>query len=184
MVRIAALVSGLILSQYAVAADWKVVQPESRIGFVATYDEIPFQATFNSFEARIRFSPNHLDEAAFDVRIDMSSVDSDSPDRDEGMKQAEWFAVDQYPEAVFHAERFEHLADNHYKAVGELTVKGNSRDIEVPFTWEPQAGGGAWLTAHASLQRGDFDIGSGEWAEDDTIGFDVSVDARLQLEPR
>lgn len=181
MIRTAVLVLGSILSQLALAADWEVVQPESRIGFVATYDDIPFQASFESFQARIRFSPENLDDSSFDVHIDTTSLDSESPDRDEGMKQAEWFAVDEYPEARFHAEQFEHISDNHYKAIGELTVKGISRKIEVPFTWEPQVDGNAWMTAQASLKRGDFDIGTGEWAKDETIGFDVSVNARLQL---
>jgi polyisoprenoid-binding protein YceI len=181
--RIIALVSGLALFQCALASDWKV-DSGSRIGFVATYDSIPFQAWFKSFDARIRFSPNQLDDSSFDVRIATSSLDSDSPDRDEGMKQAEWFAVDKYPQARFQATHFEWVAENRYRAIGTLTVKGVSKDVDVLFAWEPQPGGNVWLNAQARLKRGDFDIGTGEWAQDDTIGYDVGVNASLKLAPR
>lgn len=181
MIRIALLVSGLLLAQAAAAAEWKVVEPDSRIGFVATYDSIPFQVWFKSYDASIRFSPDNLGESSFDVRIRTASVDSNSPDRDDGMKQREWLAVDKYPEARFHAERFEKINDDHYKAIGELTIKGISKDVEVNFEWQTRPGGKAWMNAQARLKRGDFNIGTGEWAKDETIGFDVAVNADLEL---
>ncbi|MGA8260342.1 MAG: YceI family protein [Arenicellales bacterium] len=181
--RIIALVTGLVLCHGAFAADWKV-EDGSQIGFVATYDRIPFQAWFKSFDAHIRFSPDRLDDSSFDVRIATSSLDSDSPDRDEGMKQPAWFAVDKYPEARFQATHFESVAENRYRAMGTLTLKGVSKNVDVLFAWEPQPGGKVWLNANARLERGDFDIGTGEWAHDDTIGFDVGVNASLKLAPR
>jgi len=181
MIRTALLLSGLLLTQIATAAEWKVLEPDSRIGFVATYDSIPFQAWFKSYDATIRFSPDKLDESSFDVRIRTASVDSDSPDRDDGMRQREWLAVDKYPEARYHAERFEKITDNHYTAIGKLTVKGISRDVAVNFEWQPQPGGKAWMNAQARLKRGDFNIGTGEWARDETIGFDIAVNASLEL---
>lgn len=183
MTRILALVSGLLLFQYAYAADWKV-EAGSEISFVTTYDRIPFQTWFKSFQARIRFSPDELDDSFFDVRIDTSSLDSDSPDRDEGMKQAEWLAVDEFPHARFQATRFEKIAGDRYLALGMLTLKGISRKVDVMFAWVPQPGGRVWLNAQAHLKRGAFDIGSGQWAKDDTIGFDVGVSASLRLAPR
>lgn len=183
IIWVPALLAGWFTALPALAADWKTVESDSRIGFVATYEETPFNAWFRSFDARIRFDPDALDNAAFDVRMDVTSVDSNSPDRDEGMKQEEWLAAGEYPEARFHAERFERIAEGRYRAVGELALKGVSRTIEVPFTWE-QSGDEALLTVEAEVERGDFSIGTGEWAGDDTIGFTVTIQARLKLTRR
>lgn len=183
--RLAVLVSGLATAACAVAGDeWKVVEADSHIGFIATYDDIPFEARFGSFDARITFSPDGLAESSFDVRIDVSSLHSNSVDRDEGMKEEEWFAVEAHSVARFQAGRFERVSGNRYEAIGELSLKGVTRTIEVPFTWEPRSSGGAVLTAETVLRRGDFDIGTGEWSEDDIIGFDVTVTARLVLTRR
>ena len=43
MIKTALVLSGLLLAQTAAASDWKVVESDSRIGFGATYDSIPFQ---------------------------------------------------------------------------------------------------------------------------------------------
>lgn len=163
------------------AEEWNVVRSDSHVGFVATYDDIPFEARFNDFQAQIRFSPGELDNAVFDIRIDVSSLDSNSADRDDGMKQAEWFATEEHSVARFRADRFEQISENRYRAIGALSLKDTNNTIEVPFTWEPQPSGGAVITAETVLQRGDFNIGTGEWAEDDIIGFDVTVKARLVL---
>jgi len=180
MMRLVALLTVLAAAAPLQAADWRVVESESRIGFVATYEDTPFQARFRSFDADIRFQPGALDDAEFDVRIDVTSVDSDSPDRDEGMKSEQWLAAGDHPEARFHAERFERISESRFKALGELRLKGTTSSLAVPFTWE-QSGNEALLTARAKVRRGVFNIGSGEWAEDDTVGFSVTIEARLEL---
>lgn len=179
-ILIAVVLYGLSPAKGALAAEWNVASPDSYIGFVAAYDDIPFEARFRSFEAEIEFSADDLDSASFDVHIETDSLDSNSPDRDSGMKEQEWFATGKFPAARFQATRFERISDKQYQAIGQLTVKDVSRTIEVPFTWE-QSGDEATLTAETRLKRGDFNIGTGEWAEDDIIGFDVVVKARLNL---
>lgn len=175
-----ALLSGLSLAKLSVAAEWNVAHSDSYIAFVATYDDIPFEARFESFKAEIEFSPDDLDGASFDVHIDTDSMDSNSPDRDNGMKEQEWFDTGNYPAARFQAARFERISEGRYQAIGELTVKDVSRTIEVSFTWD-QSGDRATLAAETRLKRGDFSIGTGEWAQDDIIGFDVVVKANLNL---
>jgi len=183
MTRAILFLAALLIVTPAQAAEWRLVAPESRIGFVATYEDVAFDAWFRSFEAAIRFAPDALDQAVFDIRIDVSSVDSASPDRDAGMKQPEWLAAESHPEARFHAERFERRADGRFTALGRLDLKGTTRAIEVPFTWE-RSGGKAVITAETGVRRGQFGIGTGEWADDDTIGFEVTIRARLALERR
>ena len=164
----------------AQAADWQVDTDASRVGFVATYDGIPFEARFERFTADIRFDPERLSASRFDVRMDISSVNSDSVDRDEGMLDAEWFDSSEHPTASFTADRFRALGDGRFEAQGQLTIKGISREIVLPFTWQA-SGKTAQLTAETSVKRLDFDIGIGEWKTDGTIGFDVTAQADLKL---
>lgn len=181
MYQVMLLIIGLMMAAGAAADEWEVVHPDSYIGFVATYDDIPFDARFEVFEADIRFDPDDLGNAAFDIRIDVGSVNSNSVDRDKGMQQEEWFAVDAHPIARFRTSGFEKLSAERYKVIGTLELKGVRRNVEIPFEWQKQPNGGVILRAATTLQRGDFNIGSGEWAEDDTIGFAVEVEATLKL---
>lgn len=183
MIRNAALLAAWLAAAPALAAEWRAADSGSRIGFVATYEDIAFEAWFRAFDAKIRFDPDAPADASFDIRIDVTSVDSNSPDRDEGMKREEWLAAGRHPEARFLAERVERLSGNRFLATGPLSLKDTSRTIEVPFTWE-QSGKEAILTAETEVQRTGFDIGTGDWAEDDIIGFTVTIKARLALTRR
>jgi len=164
----------------ASAADWKVDMKQSRLGFVATYEKTPFEAWFRRYDALIRFDPAALKDSRFDVTVDISSVDSDSSDRDEGMQGKEWFDRAAHPQAHFVATAFTAVKGDQYEATGKLTLKGATREIHLPFSWTRSADG-ARLHSETSLNRTDFNIGSGAWAQDPTIGYEVKVRVDLVL---
>lgn len=176
------LVAALLPIQPLQADEWRVDHAASRIGFVATYDEIPFEGKFQRFEARIRFDAGDPAGGSFAATIDIASVDSDSPDRDEGMLEADWFDVGKYPTATFESSAIRKISGSgEYALDGDLTIKNITRPLRATFTWGP-ADGSARLEGSADVRRGDFDIGSGDWSDDDTIGFDVRVVFDLVLE--
>lgn len=165
----------------ALAEIWRVVPEKSKIGFIATYDGIPFEAVFQIYQATIKFDPHQLDQASFKVEIQMGSVDSQSPDRDEGMKTEEWFSTTTYPMAQFTSISFESVDTDNYQVRGELSIKDITRIAELAFSWKTQ-GDNKILDLSSILRRSDFDIGIGEWADDEIIGFDVEVKAYLYLQ--
>jgi len=164
----------------ASAADWKVDMKQSRLGFIATYEKTPFESWFRRYDAMIRFDPAALQKSQFDVTIDISSVDSDSADRDEGMQGREWFDRAAHPQAHFVTTAFTAGKGDQYEATGKLALKGVTREIHLPFSWVATADG-ARLRSEITLKRTDFNIGSGAWAQDPTIGYEVKVRVDLVL---
>lgn len=177
-----ALIALLFAGTPVSASEWRVDYAQSRLGFIAKYDDIPFNAWFKKFSAHIVFDPAKPGSGLFDVTIDISSIDSNSRDRDEGMLNREWFHSDKFSNANFLAKKFTRTSDNEFSASGMLTIKGITKSISLPFTWSqgPDAGT-ARLIAELQLDRRDFEIGTGEWAEDPTIGYQVKVVADLRL---
>jgi len=177
----AGLMAGLFFCHDVPADDWVVDHDASHLGFVATYDEIPFEGRFNDFNARIRFDPDTPSEGSFIVNVNITSVDTNSPDRDQGMLETEWFDASRHPRASFESSRFERLqGENTYTVTGDLAIKGIARPITAIFLWT-RSGDAAQLKGSADVRRGDFDIGTGDWSDDDTIGFDVRIEFSLTL---
>lgn len=175
------VLAGLFCSQGVPADDWTVDRGASTLGFTATYDEIPFEGRFRNFDARIRFDPERPDTGAFLVTVDVGSVDTDSSDRDEGMQEADWFDTAKHPQAGFESNRIVKLGDGEgYSVTGDLTIKGITRPVTLAFTWQ-LTDAFAHLVGSGNVMRGDFDIGTGDWADDDTIGFDVRIQFDLTL---
>ncbi len=163
-------------------ADWIAEPGLSRLGFIATYDGVAFEAQFRRFTASIHFDPDRSNEGAMEVSVDMASIDSNSVDRDEAMRGQEWLDSARFPTSHFVSTAVRQTGPQRFEALGHLTVKDIGQAIRVPFTWSRSAEG-ARLQGMTSLRRTDFQIGTGEWATDHTIGFDVKVVVDLRLAP-
>ena len=76
----------------------------SRIAFTAEQAEAPFDGSFKTFEADVRFDPNALAESHADVQIDTASVATSDKERDGILRGAGWFESEQFPRAHFAAK--------------------------------------------------------------------------------
>lgn len=166
------------LISHAHAADWSIDKSASELGFGGAYEGEPFSGVFNDFDADIRFDPQTLDQAHFDVRINLASVDTRSDERDEVLLDGEFFAVKRYPQARFVTSGFRRDADGSIHAQGTLTIRDQAQPVELAVSFAPDADT-ALLQVSTTLRRGDFGLGaSKDWAG---IAAQVDVHARLRL---
>lgn len=158
----------------AVAAHWTVNYARSRLGFTVQWSGEPFSAAFRKWQANIDFDPADLAHARVDVAIDLASENSAEPDFDSGLKGAEGFATQRFPEARFVTSTLTRTASNLYVADGSLSMHGFSRPLRLPFTLVID-GNAAHMTGTAHVKRTDFALGHGEWAAPDPIAYDVAI---------
>jgi polyisoprenoid-binding protein YceI len=162
------------------AADWKMDPSASRLEFVATFEKTAAPGLFREFDARARFDAEKPEGGQIDVTIKTASADMSSADVNKAIAGAEWFDFARYPQAVFHATEIRRVEGNRYVARGTLTVKGVPRAVEAPFSWTA-ALDAATMEGELTLKRGDFGIGTGEWAATNVIGADVKVRFKLRM---
>lgn len=181
MLHAAPMLFALALSGAAAASDWEMRAEGSTLEFAGSMQGEGFEGRFGSFEADIHFDPGDLAGARFDVRIDLASADSQNQERDETLLGPDFFDVASAPQARYVATRFRSDGDG-FIADGDLTLHGVTRPVPLRFTFV-RNGDGAVLTGHAELDRLQFDIGTGDWADPDVIAHAVDVDTRLELHP-
>lgn len=183
---IARLLSILVLATAttattAHAGDWRMDAQASTLGFVGSAQGEEFQGSFGTFDAEVRFAPDALQEARFDVAIDLRSADTRNAERDETLQSADFFRTRREPMARYVAERFRALEDGRYAADGELTLRGVTRPVTLEFSFSD--GDPAVLEGEATLDRTQFEVGGGDWASDADIRHAVRVVTRLELHP-
>ena len=161
-------------------AAWTTDYEHSSLRFIATYDGVAFKTRIERFNAQIVFDPRQIDNARFDVSVDISSMNSNSTDRDEGMLGKEWFDSKAFPKSHFISTGFSKTGANTFEMTGQLTVKDITKEITLPFAWTENTTG-ARMIGQTTLQRTDFKIGTGEWETDQTIGFKVILEVDLLL---
>ena len=164
----------------AIAADY-VQAAGSTLTFASRYQGEVFTGRFGNFRTRLSFDPQQLADARLDVLIALASAGTANEDRDETLQGSDFFHSSRFPQARYRASAFRHLGGNQYAADGTLSLHGVSRPVVLTFTWTP--GAQPVLSGKASLNRLDFGIGAGDWADLSLIPNAVAVSTRLVLAP-
>ena len=168
----------------AVAAPAFELEPiGSSLKFTAVQQGAKFESRFETFTTRVQFDPARPETGRIQARINLASVDTGNPERDEILKAADWFGVSQWPEATFVANKIVRASDG-YSANGTLALRGVSRPVTLRFRWTPAAAGkAARLNGEATVLRLAFGVGQGDWQDTAYVGNAVAIQVDIRLRP-
>lgn len=172
--RLPLLAAALLWSGAASAGEWIVDPAQSRLGFVGSQGGAPFDGRFTRWSAVIDYDPAAPAAAKVTVDIDMASAVTGDAQKDQSLPGADWFDVKAFPKARFEATGFKPLGGNAFETSGTLTIRGVGKAVTLPFTLEV-AGDRSKAKGRLDLLRGDFGVGSGQWASGDMVGLKVQV---------
>lgn len=170
----------LALSTPALAADY-VQAPGSTLAFAGKYQGEVFVGRFPGFSTRLSFDPRQLEAARLEVTIPMATATTRNADYDGEMRGAAFFDAAKFPQARFVAGKFRALGGNRYAADGTLTLRGASKPVTLTFEWTP--GANPVLFGRAAVQRLDFAVGGGQWADTKLLPNAIAVSTRVVFKP-
>ena len=173
------LLLALVLPGTAAAADYTMQPASSTLGFSNTFQGEAFQGHFEQWTAAIRYDPANLAASKFDVTVQLASVKTGDSDRDSALPGEAFFDAAKFPQAHFVTTGFRR-SGNQVIADGTLTLRGVSKPVSLQVNFAPRVGG-ATLDVSGAVQRLDFGVGSGEYADTSVIGAEVKITAHLQL---
>lgn len=155
-------------------AEWQSTPDNSRLYFTVRYEGEESIGSFPTFTVKLE------PEQYLEVIVDITQADMDSPLLNEAMAGEEWFNSEIHPQARFYSEQLDKNNDG-YQASGTLTLKGIEQLITVPIRWT-ESESTVRIRGKLDIDRTLFNIGLGEWADDNLIGLDVGVDFDVQLQ--
>jgi polyisoprenoid-binding protein YceI len=158
---------------------WQINSDASTLTFDFTQQGGRNTGTFGTFNGEINFDPNNLDASAVRVVVDTFGAVTGNADRDGQLAGGAWLNVQAFPEAVFESTGFTYEGGNAYVALGQLSIKGIVRDVEMPFTLEIN-GNDAFAKGSLLLNRTDFEVGVGNWAGPSPVGHSVVVNFSIE----
>lgn len=139
---------------------------------------------FTRFEASVIYDPEDASHWKIDAAIDAASVDTGIEARDRDLRRPVFFHTENHPRLLFQSDEIERRGEE-LVAHGTLTIKGISREIDLPFRltavdWEEEAPL-LGLAAELSLNRTDFRVGT-DWRHTlipNFLGEEVQVEIFL-----
>lgn len=185
----------LLAAGAAQAEPWTVDAANSSLAFSGRYEGEPFDGRFRRFTPTVAVDATDPARTRIVVDVDMTSVDTADEDRDGTLRTPDFFWYDKYPTARFEttacraaagatagaAAAADAATARRFVCAARLTIRDKTKTLDFPFTWT-ESGGTATLAASVTLNRLDYDVGTGDWADDALIAHDVVVTTRLALQ--
>lgn len=140
---------------------------------------------FRKFDATILSESSDFSKAKVNATIDASSIFTNSTDRDNHLKSADFFDVENYKELAFEGTSFNKLDDENYELKGILTMKGISKEITLDVEFgglitDPYGQQKAGFSVSGKFNRKDWGL---NWnAALETGGVMVSEEVRVNGE--
>lgn len=131
-----------------------------------------------------------ISTAVFDVEVDMESLDTRESQRDEHLRSADFFDVQNHPRMTFRSRSVSPKGDG-YQVVGDLTIRGITRETTFHVIHEgdardPWGNQRVGFSASARLNRKEFGLmwnvalETGGWLVGEEVKMEVHVEAVKQ----
>jgi polyisoprenoid-binding protein YceI len=112
----------------------------TRIGFVARHAMVTkVRGAFNEFEGTATLDGANPADSSAQVTISAASIDTRNAQRDEHLRSNDFLSMDEYPQITFSSTGARQVDDSTFELAGDLTIKGVTNQITVPFSFEGAA---------------------------------------------
>jgi polyisoprenoid-binding protein YceI len=151
------------------AASWNVDANHTEINFSVRHFFTPVTGSFQNYEIDLDFDPAYPENSSVTVKIEVASVDTGIEKRDK-------------------SSSVKRISQTEFLAKGTLSIKGVEKEIELPITllgvkdipeqMRGMLGGVSQVASFETgleLDRRDFGVGVGSWAETVIVGPDVEI---------
>lgn len=147
------------------------------------------KGSFHKFDAEIEADLNDLTSAKVVVNIDLASVDTRNEDRDNHLRSADFFDVENTPSLTFVVSTITKTADDEYDVVGDVTLHGVTKQETFKLTYEgsstdPWGNQKAGFSATGVIKRSDYGLTYNAALETGgvLIGDEVKVSIELEAQ--
>ena len=108
---------------------WRIDAAHSSVRFSVKHMGIAnVRGKFSEFEGTLEMKESLADCRAFGT-VKVASIDTGEPQRDDHLRSADFFNVEEFPEVRFDSTHVEAIDDESSRVVGNLTMHGVTREI-------------------------------------------------------
>jgi len=166
--------------------------------FDPTHSELTFKikhlmitnvtGSFKKFDVQVNTTSNDFSSAQIVVTADMHSIFTNNEQRDEHLRNSDFFESDKYPELKFVSTNIEKVDEETFNLYGDLTIKGVTKPVKLDveyngLTKDPWGGERAGFVVTGKIKRSDWGINFNGALETGGVmlGEEVKLNGEIQL---
>lgn len=165
---------------------WTLDPTHSRLGFSARHAMVAtVRGGFESFSGSITIDADNPAASKAEVTIDASSITTGNADRDNHLRTNDFLDVPNHPNLTFTSTGVKAGQDDAYVLLGDLTIRGVTRPVEIAIEFQglakdPFGNTRAGFEGRTSINRKDFGVSFNAPLE--TGGVLVSDKVKIELD--
>jgi polyisoprenoid-binding protein YceI len=183
----AGLAAVVSLPAGAATSEWKIDPQHSSAQFSVRHMGIStVRGAFSKVNGTIVLDDKDITKSTVDVSIDVTTVDTREPARDNDLRSDKFFDVAHFPSMTFKSKKVEQLAPGKLKVTGDLTIRGTTKEVVLDVDGptapvkDPWGFARAAATATTKINRQDFGV---KWnATLDNGGVVVGDDVNITID--
>jgi len=165
---------------------WVIDPAHSQIGFSVKYMMLSnVRGHFTTFSGIVEADDAHPERSSIELTIDPSSISTNMPAREGHLRSGDFFDVENNPTVTFRSTRIQQIGEGRFNLVGDLTIRGITREVPVDVTYEgaiKDAQGNERRAASATTQFNRKDFGLNWNVALEAGGFMVSDQVKIEAE--
>ena len=155
----------LTLPASAATTTWQIDPAHTAAQFSVKHLAIStVRGGFSNVKGTVVIDDADVSKSSVDVTIDVTTVDTRTPDRDKDLKSDKFFDAAKYPTMTFKSTKVEQAGAGKLKVTGDLTIRGTTKsvvlDVDGPTApvKDPWGNQRAAVNATTKINRQDFGV--------------------------
>lgn len=170
---------------------WNVDASHTGVGFSVKHMMVSkVRGRFTGVEGNVVGNPEDLTTAKIDFKIDTTTIHTNSEDRDNHLRSADFFDTETFPTITFVSTDIVKTKNNEYDITGDMTIKDVTKKITFEAEYEG-AGKNPWgvdvaaFEVEGKISRKEFGLTWNQALEAGgvLVGDDIKITIDLQLNP-
>jgi polyisoprenoid-binding protein YceI len=167
---------------------WRIDASHSAANFSVRHNVVStVRGQLGRISGTVEYDGKDINSVKADVSIDMAGINTQNQSRDNHLRSADFFDVANHPNLTFKSKRVEAGAAGRFKLVGDLTIRGNTKevvlDVEGPSpVMKSQRGVLTGASATTKISRKEFGVLWNNLIETmPVVGDEVTITIDLEL---
>ncbi|WP_342514226.1 YceI family protein [Sporosarcina sp. FSL K6-1522] len=170
---------------------WTVDASHTNVSFSVKHMMVSkVRGRFEGFEGTLEGNPEDLTGAKIDFKIDATTIQTNSTDRDNHLRSADFFDTETFPAITFTTTDIVKKGGSKYDLIGDITIKDVTKKITFAAEFEgigknPWGVDVAAFEAESKISRKEFGLTWNQTLEAGgvLVGDDIKITLELQLNP-
>jgi polyisoprenoid-binding protein YceI len=171
---------------------WTIDTNHSLIEFAALHNTIAYvKGRFRTFTGTIDVNEQDLLKSSVDLNIDAKSVESQAVQgREDLINGVDMLDTGKYPGISFTSTSIQQKGANDFAVTGNLVLRGTSKEVEVPLTFNglvtTRMGTAAGFSGNLTLKLSDFGVPFTREFEPGkrVVGDELKVELQIEAKPQ